>query len=167
MHTLLELEVEVSTTIEVDTQVLDLLCRIVVDNVPDRGGVPGSSMERALTGLIERITQTKTNGEVWRIAGDFNLKLGRAAKAIDCFLAYCRVVQTQGWDTSKDQFKVVARAHVALGKALISGGTQENFSSARMKLRGLARKTEVHFGGTPEHDQIVALLEEIEVLLEK
>jgi hypothetical protein len=75
-----------------------------------------------------------------------------------------RALQKPGWESDLTLFEKLAKGTMQLTEGYIAEGSVRHLSSARMKLRGLLKKTEDTFGNLPIYKELEQLLQRVEEL---
>lgn len=173
-HKLLDLQVEtdyenlgiINSDIQ-DWEVLGILSQVAIAEISRQGPEKKDGLEAAegeaevakfFSPLLDRLLAVKTDYRLWKVAGDFFLASGQTGRAIDAFLSLCRVAQVTGWELEKEKFELVANSHLLLGRAYLQEGSEASKQSARMKLRGLLKKSENNWFAEPSYKEVESLL---------
>lgn len=125
---------------------------------PEAGESETGGVAKFFSPLLDRLLAAKTDYRLWKVAGDFFLASKQLGRAIDAFLSLCRVAQVSGWELEKDKFELVATSHLLLGRAYLLEGSEASKQSAKMKLRGLLKKSENNWSDQPSYKEVEALL---------
>jgi len=140
----------------IDLEILSILTRAVIENIPDTDGVPASKYISKLKELFGRITsKVTTEGDIWmnyakltsaQIAGhtpDMDKSLQYLQKAYRCF------TQDPNWEKDADVCKKVAEQAMDLANIHVQctdGKSQQEslrlLSAAKLMLRGCLVKVQ-------------------------
>jgi len=158
IHTLLTMREK-----EVDIRVLKVLVQIVIKNIPDRYGEPGTKLQKPVAELLGRVTsQIATNPDIWEIYATFHGGLANKDKQIDCLTKMVRYAETAGWERDPILFEKVSQATILLVDAYVNTNDSKNVYSAKLKLKSLVKKTQDLFSETATHKKLVQLLQDVE-----
>jgi len=158
MHQLLDLQDK-----QVDVRALQILARIVVENISDRYNEPGSKLQKPVVELFGRVASNiATNAQIWKIYAALHGGLGNKDKELDCLLKFVRYSESAGWERDAALFEKVASANTILAKAYLETNDPKHIYSAKLKIRSIVKKTEDAFRQTELHKNLIQLLSEIE-----
>ncbi|XP_052104472.1 tetratricopeptide repeat protein 27-like [Mytilus californianus] len=138
-----------------DPEVLGVLVRVVVEDIPDCNGKPGTSFKQKLQELFGRITSKVTNNsKIWKHYGQLtNQGTDNSPEIQQKVLQYLQkshrcVVQDVNWQVDLDRCKEVATQSAELAdmytkcseKASTSMQGIQMLSSAKLMLKGVVTK---------------------------
>eukprot|EP01112_Ceratiomyxa_fruticulosa_P016222 TRINITY_DN4866_c0_g1_i1.p1 TRINITY_DN4866_c0_g1~~TRINITY_DN4866_c0_g1_i1.p1 ORF type:complete len:867 (-),score=209.56 TRINITY_DN4866_c0_g1_i1:264-2864(-) len=148
---------------DIPFQVLFILIKAVITSVPDKYGVDARKYEKSVLELMGRITsKVSTNPQIWKLYSNLHGGLGNKGQQLDCKMKEVRALEVSGWERSEDLFQKVAQGTTDLVKLYIDENTSKGLYSAKLKLKGLIKKTEVNFGSLPVFKELEALLKTVE-----
>jgi len=116
---------------EIDLRALQILTQVVLKDLADKYGEPGSKLQKQLVELFGRATsKIATNAELWHIYGTLHGGLGNKEKELDCLLKMVRSSETAGWEKDTTLFEKVAKANTILAKAYLESNDTKHIYSA-------------------------------------